>query len=44
LNFNIETKDEARIAHIGFSKPLCIGFAGRSREKVMEHIIELEEI
>ena len=44
LNFNVETKDETRIAQFGFSKLLCIGFAGRNREKVMEHIIELEEI
>jgi|Deesub1362A_J573_1020465.scaffolds.fasta_scaffold02067_4 hypothetical protein len=44
LNFQLQTKQNATDFDFRLSRLLCIGFAGRDKEKVMEHILELEEI
>lgn len=44
LNFDLVTKAGIENLQFKFNKVLAIGFAGRDKEKVMEHIHELEEI
>lgn len=44
LKFRLETKNTLEDFKFDVSKILCIGFAGRDKQKVMEHILELEEI
>ncbi|MHB1653301.1 MAG: DUF2848 family protein [Desulfitobacteriaceae bacterium] len=44
VKVTVATKTEEREIDLNIDKVLCIGFAGRNRDKVMEHVRELEEI
>lgn len=44
MDFTLITKNGNENLKVSFDKVLAVGFAGRDREKVMEHIHELKEI
>lgn len=44
IQFTVVTESGGESVHLNVDKVLCVGFAGRNRAKVLEHVRELEQI